>query len=1199
MLMKFKNLLFLGAALLASNTVSAELVNGVRQKPVPATSELQYDAAMYMYNTGAGKYYLGANDWSTQASVGDNGWKVKISKHIDAATGEWDEQTVILTDSVENGSYKGKWLMGWFVGGGNTMYTDHNGQADTLWLIKKVGDVYRLSASAENVSVNTFSENFIGVNDTLDGGTNTRLFSDLNDCAEHLIDWKFVAVADYTTHQSAIEIYNVAEKLNAVIAEAKEKGIAVSAYETVYANEAATLEEVEAALKSVKQAIAQYEMNSVDPNNPIDKTSLLANPGYDDGKTDWTDTNSDWAVSYNVAEHYDDVFDHYQKLTDVASGVYALTVRGYCRPASSTTAWNYWLNNTPTNAYIYGATGEDTVTAALPNIWAGASEAALSVGTYSTATDADDKTWYCTNNMQGAEAYFADEELGPKYDVTVFFGVPADSMRVGIALETLVGDDWVLWDNWRLAYYGGKAEAYALWVENMKANAVQYDEETVATEGVVDAYNATVAALTATDYASAVAAKASLDEAAAVVAANVAAWADYQATLTRAGSTVMNPNLDPSCGALSDLADYVDFDSEDILSELSMSTEEVIAETEMLSNMIHEASTGCLPIDAEVTDLFLTNYNFEDTTDGKADGKGWEGSWTAFGGPSNNKCMEGYGITFDAHQTVSGAPVGVYEVSLQGFFRTNRGTTAYELYQNGGQVSPAVVYVNNNTSAMKCVFDEPVLKSESIYSGTQVEPESDAGAFEDYITGDSVLFPNTMTTAGEAFAKGMYTSSAVGIVAELGDELVLGVRGTLGSTTWAIWDDFRMFYRGTKADAVKPHLEVAIAAANENLTKGMAKDVREAVTAAIATGNEALNGTDGGVMFAALKELYSLNDSVTASVALFEELSNDAVALYDLLGEYPDASTEVKNQVSTLYEEVLGAVEECSITNDEARAYQETIKKLAVLVKLPGDLDEATDDNLKELTSILATPTFDNEGANSIEGWSGTDGYNFGNDDTQKAALLVEFYNKTFDLYQDVNYLPAGTYTVQVSAFYRYGSSAEDYANWLTDPNAGLAYLYASSNNGANYREETVELLASGATEDLGYSGTTTVTAQDESTLYVPNDMVSADNYFTELGKYTNKVVITIGEGETLRIGMKKESSVSSDWVILDSWKLYYHGTNSSADAIEEVATAAEVVKVEIYTLNGVQVNKLQKGLNIVKKTLANGVVVVEKKLCK
>ena len=75
------------------------------------------------------------------------------------------------------------------------------------------------------------------------------------------------------------------------------------------------------------------------------------------------------------------------------------------------------------------------------------------------------------------------------------------------------------------------------------------------------------------------------------------------------------------------------------------------------------------------------------------------------------------------------------------------------------------------------------------------------------------------------------------------------------------------------------------------------------------------------------------------------------------------------------------------------------------------------------------------------------------------------------------------------------------------------------------------------------------------------------------------------------------------DWVTLDNWKLYYHGTASKfkPTSVGEVFVAAPSapVKVEVYNLNGVRLNKLQKGVNIIRTIHADGQVTVKKRLVK
>jgi len=55
----------------------------------------------------------------------------------------------------------------------------------------------------------------------------------------------------------------------------------------------------------------------------------------------------------------------------------------------------------------------------------------------------------------------------------------------------------------------------------------------------------------------------------------------------------------------------------------------------------------------------------------------------------------------------------------------------------------------------------------------------------------------------------------------------------------------------------------------------------------------------------------------------------------------------------------------------------------------------------------------------------------------------------------------------------------------------------------------------------------------------------------------------------------------------------------NGATGIIGIVAEGEVLSTEIFNANGVQQNKLQQGLNIVRTTYANGVVTVEKKMVK
>ena len=62
-----KNLLLALAAALVSLSANAEIVDGVRQKPIPTKSPLVYDEPMYLYNVGAKAFFVPGEPYETRA----------------------------------------------------------------------------------------------------------------------------------------------------------------------------------------------------------------------------------------------------------------------------------------------------------------------------------------------------------------------------------------------------------------------------------------------------------------------------------------------------------------------------------------------------------------------------------------------------------------------------------------------------------------------------------------------------------------------------------------------------------------------------------------------------------------------------------------------------------------------------------------------------------------------------------------------------------------------------------------------------------------------------------------------------------------------------------------------------------------------------------------------------------------------------
>ena len=1189
--MKIKNLLFLGAMLLIGGTAMAEIVDGVRQFPAPAQTAFNYGDTLYMYNQKQNLFFRGTQPHGTRGGVEETGWKVLITKHLEA-DGTWDGNTVKFRDFVESSNYAtiNAFMNVWIADEAGNIWVDNDNEQDSLWTLTPMGkEIYRLSVAKSNPRFNleVYPETYVGISPE-----NNQLWAFLKDVPENSLDWYFVSQAEYAAYQELMKvqrpIFKAAEALLAVIKEAKAKGADVAAQQAVYENEAATMEEIEAAIDAAKAAIAALDEAGVTPDNPADKTSLIANPGFDavDG---WLGTAP--ALGATVAEQFNKTFNTYQDLSGMPNGVYMLEAQAFyrCAPWGTAEAYDHFINGTAKNVALYAkAEGDqDSIFVAIKNIFDGATTEKLGVNGEAEITVSSGEKLWVPRDMASANDYF----VAGRYQNKVYFSVENNKARVGLAKKTGIGDDWVLFDNFALTYYGSSADSYKFWMQQIVADAPNFDnlpEGKYVTNGVVDTYKAAVEAVSgAATKAEIEAAKAAIAEAAAVVEKNIAAWDSLVIARNKAEATSADPGIADTDEKMA-LGDYV-WDLDDMIAALEMTTEELLAEARKVLEMIDYVYANAMIEGTDVTEKFLVNPDYSKGT------TGWKGSWTAVAAG----CMEAYERDWDAYQEVTSAPVGVYEVSLQGFYRVKRGNDAWTMWKNGEQTCPGHVYVNNNQTEVPCVFSETVNILENIYSGTSTGPEGNYCKFEAE-TLDTLCFPNDMGTAGEAFAKGMYKASAFGLVAKPGDVLRLGVKGKKQTATWVIWDNFRMVYQGFKVEIIKPELEKAIANAKANQDKPMGKSVKAVLAEAITAAEAALAQTDGKVMFDALSGLFSANDSIASSVALFEELAKVAADMFTQAST-SSAAQDIITAAGTLYAEIMGAIDEGTLEDADAEAYIIKVKEMSTKLRIPAG--EASDESPLDMTSVIYTPGFEKDGANSIEGWENTDGYSFGNNDTQKAALMVEFYQKKFDIYQDLVGLPNGMYEVAVQAFCSFGNSETDYKNFTENPSVNEAWLYAiPASDSTQMATAYLKHRSSEAGPDKGYTGTTTITGANGESLVMPNDMVSSGNYMNNEGLYWNKVIVKVTDG-TLRIGVAKPEQIAGDWVIMDNWSLKYFGENSTKTPTGDIVTsietvggeAAVVTNVEFFSINGAKMNGLSKGINIMKSTMSDGSVIVKK----
>ena len=342
--MKLKQLLILGALLL-SGSASAAIVDGVRQAPAmpePIDAFTDGQTSMYMYNVGAKRFFTAGNAWGTQTSIGDTGYRVYFEQYL--VDGAWDGTTVYFRDSCLAKSGALKDVL--FDTRDGYCYVHRGSQGNYWWKLEKNTDnaYYRLSMAEANPNYQDWQVLADSVGRTYwgwDSANGTVISSFLNPANEGIhVDWAFCTIPAYDAYQVELGVYNKAQELKALLDDVKGRGGDVSALETVYLNEASTIEEMEAAMETLRGMLDTL----VDPKNPIDKSYLMTNANLDNGATGWTGSSP--GVGNGTLEFYQANFDIYQEVTGLPNGVYGVSVQSYLRAG--------WAGEPTHSAYING-----------------------------------------------------------------------------------------------------------------------------------------------------------------------------------------------------------------------------------------------------------------------------------------------------------------------------------------------------------------------------------------------------------------------------------------------------------------------------------------------------------------------------------------------------------------------------------------------------------------------------------------------------------------------------------------------------------------------------------------------------------------------------------------------------------------------------------------------------------------------------
>ena len=1029
------------------------------------------------------------------------------------------------------------------------------------------------------------------------------------------------------------ELIPLKKKLKTAIEDAKKAGFTETApYEEVLTNLDATKAEVEKAIDDLGKALVEWGKTHASVENPADMTAKIVNPNFDNASSSgWSGSSPNMVGSgshgpANVAETWNNTFNMYQDIKELPAGVYALGAKTSWRGS-----WNDMVNHVGPAAKLYVVVDEKESSVPFNYIWGCYNTQAMGGETYfgtgagensEQHEDAEGNmvTYYSPNDPSAFRLY---EEAG-FYDTKVMFGVTDGNIRIGVKNPEKLGDadNWSCYDTFTLTYYGSGADAAELYLNETVKNFSSFvpEEGAIFTQAYLDAYDALCKNVpTVNSFEEATAFLASIEQAYNDLLKNIDLWKKYDKLVTDAYTMYTVDDKYSWLISTGVLADYYEMDDngqdgpgyETIIGEHSLTNAELEAEIAFVQGLIdailEEYKNQVQPGD-DVTHL-LANPDFEyGLSGGKAEG--WTVDVTNNSANGNitpgplgsdldqlmmdaigktNHCFEAWHVWgFDVWQEVKNAPVGVYEIQVQGYVRCEAsGYTRGDL--EGLPTVPIYLYLNNARTNFPDVFSEIVPNQDNL-------PTIESWSWE---TVNGYNSPNSMGGASICFAWDMYKKSAYGLVAKPGDSMRIGVKGEMNDNWWCIWDNFHLVYQGFKPEVVEPALDEALKTLD--LSQYMGKSVYAKAEELNKRAQEAKAAGDGREMFEVLNDVYDLSEEITASVALFKKLWDAAETT---LGEAIDASpaaSDVRNQAAALQGRILGGIENHEYDDADVEGLLNEIDEMITKLGIPAGGENATDANPADFTNTIKNPTYDE----NVNGWSGTAAA-WGAD-----MANAEIFNANFDYYQELKGLYAGTYQLSVQGFYRAGSATIDYSTWVENPELNNnSFLYASVINGTDtvtYSKALIRLAAEASSEaEVGEPSDGYVWAKERTSADAYDGMVVCNSMTTggyefENGKYANNVVtFKVTDGAKVRLGLKKNVNIDQNWTLWDNWKLTYFGKSSDKtvdgdpSGIENLSDQP-MVNVEYFTLDGRKASMLQKGIMIQKMTLGNGAVIVRK----
>ena len=174
----------------------------------------------------------------------------------------------------------------------------------------------------------------------------------------------------------------------------------------------------------------------------------VTNPGFDGSSlTGWTyeAAAGGRGAACEAMEFWNGTFNIHQTVTGLQQGHYRLSVNAYYRCQDNNNGYSAYLNGTESiTGLMYAGSHEQK----LVSVYSWSSSSSFSTGTWSSGWGSS-KVWFPNSMESGTEAFSQGAYLNE-----MEFDHEGGSLVIGLKNETFSSNNWCLFDNFRLEYYG-------------------------------------------------------------------------------------------------------------------------------------------------------------------------------------------------------------------------------------------------------------------------------------------------------------------------------------------------------------------------------------------------------------------------------------------------------------------------------------------------------------------------------------------------------------------------------------------------------------------------------------------------------------------------------------------------------------------------------------------------------------------------